>query len=101
MNSTAYKTYTIKVSGINWDLYDEESDALLEAEDLPSNGIFEIEVETYIDPYEKWNEEGFATGYELFCNEVVEALTEEYGFCIDSIDDIEVLNEETGIGKQI
>jgi hypothetical protein len=31
----------------------------------------------------------------------VEALTEEYGFCIDSIDDIEVLNEETGIGKQI
>lgn len=99
MNSTAYKTYTIKVSGINWDLYDEESDALLEAEDLPSNGIFEVE--TVWDPYERWNEEGFTTGYELFCDDVVDALTEEYGFCINSIDDIEVLNDATGIGKQI
>ena len=31
MNGMIYKTYTIKVSGINWDLYDEESDALMEA----------------------------------------------------------------------
>ena len=99
MNSTAYKTYTIKVSGINWDLYDEESDALVEAEDLPSNGIFEVE--TVWDPYERWNEEGFTTGYVLFCDDVVDALTKEYGFCIDSIDDIEVLNDVTGIGKQI
>lgn len=99
MNSTTYKTYTVKVSGINWDLYDEESDALVEAEDLPSNGIFEVE--TVWDPYERWNEEGFTTGYELFCDDVVDALTEEYGFCIDSIDDIEVLNGVTGLGKQI
>ena len=94
-----YKTYTIKVSGINWDLYDEESDALMEAEELPNNGVFEIE--SSVDPYERWNEEGTMTGYELFCDEVVDALTEAYGFCIDSIDDIEVLNENTGIGKQI
>ena len=99
MNGMIYKTYTIKVSGINWDLYDEESDALAEAEELPSNGIFEIE--SCVDPYERWNEGGFTTGYELFCDEIVEALTKEYGFCIDSIDDIEVLNENTGIGKQI
>lgn len=99
MNDLVYKTYTVKVSGINWDLYDEESDALMEAEELPHNGIFEIE--SCVDPYEKWNEEGFTTGYELFCDDVVEALTKEYGFCIDSIDDIEVLNEVTGIGKQI
>ena len=99
MNSLEYKTYTVKVSGINWDLYNEETDALVEAEDLPTNGIFEIG--SCNDPYEKWNEEGFITGYELFCGDVVEALTEEYGFCIDSIDDIEVLNEVTGIGKQI
>ena len=82
------KTYTILVSGINWDLYDEESDALMEAEELPSNGVFEIK--TCANPNE-----------ELFCDTVVEALTKEYGFCIDSIDDIEVLNEVTGIGKQI
>ena len=99
MNNLVYKTYTVKVSGINWDLYDEVMDALVEAEDLPFNGIFEIESSE--DPYEKWNEEGFITGYELFCDDVVEALTEEYGFCIDSIDDIEVLNEVKGIGKQI
>ena len=99
MSNTIYKTYTIKVSGINWDFYDEESDALMEAEELPSNGVFEIE--SCVDPYERWNEEGFTTGYELFCDDVVEALTEEYGYCINSIDDIEVLNENTGIGKQI
>jgi hypothetical protein len=99
MNDLEYKTYTVKVSGINWDLYDENIDAMAEAEDLPFNGIFEIE--SSVDPYEKWNEEGFTTGYELFCDDVVEALTEEYGFCIDSIDDIEVLNEVKGIGKQI
>lgn len=93
------KTYTVKVSGINWDLYDEESDALMEAEELPVNGVFEIE--SCVDPYERWNEEGTMTGYELFCAEVKKALTEAYGFCIDSIDDIEVLNENTGIGKQI
>jgi hypothetical protein len=99
MNSMKYKTYTIKVSGISWDLYDEESDALMEAEELPSNGVFEIE--SSVDPYERWNEEGTTTGYELFCDEVVDALTEAYGFCIDSVDDIEVLNENRGIGKQI
>ena len=82
------KTYTILVSGINWDLYDEESDALMEAEELPGNGVFEIK--TCANPNE-----------ELFNDEVVDALTEAYGFCIDSIDNIEVLNENTGIGKQI
>lgn len=99
MNNLEYKTYTVKVSGINWDLYDEVMDAMVEAEDLPFNGIFEVE--SCVDPYEKWNEEGFTTGYELFCDDVVEALTEEYGFCIDSIDDIEVLDGVTDLGKQI
>ena len=37
----------------------------------------------------------------LFRNEVVNGLMKEYGFCVVSIGDIEVLNEVTGIGKQI
>ena len=92
------KTYTISVSGINWDI-DEDYDDTCGDWGLPNNGIFEVE--SSHDPYEKWNEEGTISGYELFCEEVVDALTEEYGFCIESIDDIEVINEIKGTGKQI
>ncbi|MBR4890833.1 MAG: hypothetical protein IKU15_06060 [Clostridia bacterium] len=91
MNFLTTKTYKVKATGIDWDLYDEETDALLEAEDLPVNEI--LEVETCIDPYERWNEEGFTTGYEMLCDDVVDTLTEKYGFLINGIDDIEVIEE--------
>lgn len=74
------KTYTILVNDIKW--------GRPEGVDLPSNGVFEIKSCT--NPHEK-----------LFHNEVVNGLTKEYGFCVVSIGDIEVLNEVTGLGKQI
>ena len=74
------KTYTILVNDIKW--------VRPEGVDLPGNGVFEIKSCT--NPHEK-----------LFRNEVVNGLMKEYGFCVVSIGDIEVLNEVTGIGKQI
>lgn len=89
MNDTI-KIYKISVSGITWDI-DEDYDDTCGDWGLPENGVFEVESSN--DPYEKWTEEGTISGYELFCEDVVDALTEEYGFCIESIDDIEVINE--------
>ena len=66
------KTYTVSVSGIIWDI-DEDYDETCGDWGLPSNGIFEVE--SSVDPYEKWNEEGTISGYELFCEEVVDAFT--------------------------
>lgn len=74
------KTYTILVNDIKW--------IRPKGVDLPGNGIFEIKSCT--NPYE-----------ELFRDEVVRGLTKEYAFRVDSIGDIEVLNEVSGIGKQI
>ena len=74
------RTYTILVNDIKW--------VRPEGVDLPGNGVFEIKSCT--NPHEK-----------LFRDEVVNGLTKEYGFRVDSIGDIEVLNEVTGIGKQI
>ena len=92
MNFLTTKTYTARVTGICWDLTDEEYEAACEAEaDCPVNTV--IEVTTCVDPYEKWNEEGFSTGYGLFCDDVIEALTEKYGFCVESVFDVEVIEE--------
>ena len=74
------KTYTILVNGIEW--------VRPEGVDLPGNGIFEIK--SCANSHEK-----------LFRDEVVKGLTKEYGFRVDSIGDIEVLNEVSSIGKQI
>lgn len=89
MNDTI-KTYKISVNGIRWDI-DEDYDDTCGDWGLPDNGIFEVESSN--NPYEKRTEEGIISGYELFCEDVVDALTEEYGFCIKSIDNIEVLDE--------
>lgn len=74
------KTYTIIVNDIKW--------VRPEGVDLPGNGVFEIKSCT--NPCEK-----------LFHDEVVNGLTKAYGFAVTSIGDIEVLNEVSGIGKQI
>ena len=74
------KTYTILVNAIEW--------IRPEGTDLPGNGVFEIK--SCANPLE-----------ELFRDEVVKGLTKAYGFRVDSVGDIEVLNEVPGIGKQI
>ena len=74
------KTYTIVVEDIKW--------IRPEGVDLPGNGIFEIKSCT--NPNEK-----------LFRDEVVNAMSKTYGYRVVSVGDIEVLNEVTGIGKQI
>lgn len=86
------KTVFIKVSGIDWDLSDDEE--IIDAE-LPTD-IDEllIEVDESVDPYEKYTSEGFMSGFEVLAEEVVEELSTIYGFCLNGIDDIEILRVE-------
>lgn len=86
------KTIFVKVSGIDWDLSDEEE--IVDAE-LPTD-IDEllVEVDESVDPYEKYTTGGFMSGFEVLAEAVVEELSTIYGFCLNGIDDIEILRVE-------
>lgn len=81
------KTYTILVNAIEWESHNHADT------DLPGNGVFEIK--SAAKPY------GTSTDCPLFCSEVEEAVAKVYGFRIEKISGIEVLNEIPGIGKRI
>ena len=78
----------VNVSGIKWDLddIDEECDLPESVED------FEVEIDSDVDPYEMWREDGGKTGYNIMTEALVEQLSNDYGFCIEDIDNVEIIN---------
>ena len=82
----------VKVKGIEWDLDGEDGEPLALSE-LPIDiDSYEVELDENVDVYEKWREDGGMTGFDILCENLVEQLSCEYGFCINGIDEIEVLN---------
>lgn len=83
------KIYKVKLTGIGWDTDGEDVD-------LPEI-IDEFTVETNANPYdhEHWS------GWDLFGEHIVDELTEIYGFCVNYLDDIEILGIETEMKEPV
>lgn len=80
------KFVKVNAKNIIWDLDDYE-DA-----DLPNNVYdIDVEIDEDIDPLEQWREDGGQTGYEVLCEALVDQLSDEYGFCIIGIEDVEIV----------
>lgn len=102
-------TVIVNLKGIDWDLYEcfEYEEACREdsywiehkAEwckeaGFPSeiNGFVVGKSEDY-DPNEEETEEDRQTGWEMFEEDLQEELSNEYGFCINGVESIEIINE--------
>lgn len=81
----------VRVSGIEWDTTDD-NDEPISCLGLPLDiDSFEVELDEDVDVHERWREDGCLTGFDILCEDLVEQLSDEYGFTINAIDDIEVL----------
>lgn len=84
----------VNLKGIVWDI---EADDIENAE-LPALPTELTEYEVYktgeYDHNEKWNEEDNGYGLDLFMEDLVEQLSEEYGWCVDYIEEVEIINED-------
>lgn len=87
----------VNLKGIVWDDADIEMDAADNVE-LPALPTELTEYEVYktgeYDHYEKWNEEDNGYGLDLFMEDLVEQLSEEYGWTLNYIDEVEIINED-------
>lgn len=82
-----FRYIKVNVSGIKWDLDDVDEEC-----DLPESiDDFEVEIDFNVDPYETWREDGGETGYDIMTEALVEQLSNEYGFCIEGIDNVKIL----------
>lgn len=80
------KFVKVNAKDIIWDIDDYE-DA-----DLPNNVYdIDVEVDEDVDPFEQWREDGEQTGYEVLCEALTDQLSDEYGFCIIGIEDVEIV----------
>lgn len=74
----------VKVKGIEWDATDEDGE-IIPLPDLPIDiDSYEVELDEDVDIN---NKEGFDT----LCENLVDQLSCEYGFCVNAIDEIEIL----------
>lgn len=81
----------VKVKGIDWDTLDDDGEPI-SCPELPLDiDSYEVELDEDVDVYEKWCEDGGQTGFDILCENLVDQLSCEYGFCINGIDEIEVL----------
>ena len=81
----------VKVKGIEWDATDEDGE-VIPLPDLPIDiDSYEVELDDGVDVHERWREDGGMTGFDELCEMLVDQLSCEYGFCINGIDEIEVL----------
>lgn len=95
MNNSYNHTVKVNIKGINWDLDDEiedNPDINYNEIGLPKNidGYIVVKSSIY-DPYEKWTEDNGTTGFDFLMNDILEELSNEFGFCIDSIEEIEII----------
>ena len=85
------KFVKVNASDIIWDCDEDYEETCLDC-GLPSNiQEYEVEVDEDVDPFEQWREDGGQTGYEVLCEALIDQLSDEYGFCIVSIEDVEVI----------
>lgn len=81
----------VKVKGIEWDATDEDGE-IIPLPDLPTDiDSYEVELDEGVDVHERWREDGGMTGFDELCEMLVDQLSNDYGFCINGIDEIEVL----------
>lgn len=81
----------VKVNGIEWDTTNDDGEPI-SVPDLPVDiDSYEVELDKDVDVYEKWREDGGFTGFDILCEMLTDQLSCEYGFCINGIDEIEVL----------
>jgi hypothetical protein len=60
--------------------------------DLPTDiDCFEVELDEDVDVHERWREDGAMTGFDNLCEMLEDQLSNEYGFCINGIEEVEVL----------
>lgn len=83
----------VKVIGIDWDATDDNGEPV-SCPELPLNiDSYEVELDEDVDVLEFWREDGGMTGFDILCENLVEQLSNEYDFCINAIDEIEVLTD--------
>lgn len=81
----------VKVKGIEWDTTDDDGEPI-SCPDLPTDiDSYEVELGEDVDVHERWREDGGMTGFDELCEMLVDQLSSEYGFCINGIDEVEVL----------
>lgn len=87
----------VNLKDIVWDVEDFEDDDIenVELPDLPTELTeYEVYKTSDYDHYEKWNEEDNGYGFDLFMEDLVEQLSDEYGWCINYIGEVEIINED-------
>lgn len=84
-NLNIKKWVCVNAKNIIWDLDGYDAD-------LPDN-IYDIEVEIDfdVDPYERWCEGGGETGFDILYGTLVDQLSDEYGFCVISVENVEII----------
>lgn len=85
------KFVKVNVSDIIWDCDEDYEETCLDWGLPPNVQDYEVEVDEDVDPFEQWREDGGQTGYEALCEALTDQLSDEYGFCIISIDNVEVI----------
>ena len=97
----------VNLKGIDWDLdecdeYEEDcennsywiehKDEWCKEAGLPINiDDFVVYKSDDYDPYEKWTDDDCQTGWEMLEEDLLEQLSDEYGFCINDIDEVEIV----------
>lgn len=90
MNSIVFpikKFVKVNASDIIWDCDEDYFDLGLP----PNVQDYEVEVDEDVDPFEQWREDGGQTGFDILCEALTDQLSDEYGFCIMSIENVEVI----------
>lgn len=85
-NKNNTKLVRVNAKDIIWDL--DDCDDI----ELPDSVYdIEVEVDEDVDPFEQWREDGGQTGFDILCESLTDCLSDEYGFCIIDIEDVEVI----------
>lgn len=83
----------VKVKGIEWDATDEDGESI-PLPDLPIDiDSYEVELDEDVDVHERWREDYGMTGFDILCEQLVEQLSCDYGFCINGIDEVEIITD--------
>lgn len=97
----------VNLKGIDWDIdgcedyeqdcekdsyWVEHKEEWCKEAGLPTNiDNFIVGKSDDYDPYEKWTEDNRQTGWEMLEEDLAEELSTEYGFCINGVDEVEIV----------